>query len=63
MRVFALTDFFPRVCSKGRLPQDVYDRGFPEGKGTERSINPGEFSRRNRNSKDWTLYSKIIRDQ
>lgn len=41
MRVFALTDFVPRVCPKGRLPQDVYDWGFPEGKGTERSINPG----------------------
>lgn len=36
MRVFALTDLVPRVCPKGRLPQDVYDRGFPEGKGTER---------------------------
>ena len=41
MRVFALTDFFPRVWPKGRLPQDVYDWGFPEGKGTEEVLIPG----------------------
>ena len=44
IRVFALTDFVPRVCPKGSLATRRLCPGvFTDGEGTARSFNPGSF--------------------
>ena len=43
IRVFALTDFVPRVCPKGRLPQDVFvPRFLPRATVPQEVLIPGD---------------------